>query len=79
MIEAILLGLFWKKVQIGFMATMIVIASILSVYTLISMDENQEVAEEIIDIYNHLNIGFIGIINKIYTMGRKVNNISVNN
>ena len=79
MIEAILLGLFWKKVQIGFMATMIVIASILSVYTLISMDENQEVAEEIIDIYNRLNIGFIGIINKIYTMGRKVNNISVNN
>ena len=79
MIEAILLGLFWKKVQIGFMATMIVIASILSVYTLISMDENQEVVEEIIDIYNRLNIGFIGIINKIYTMGRKVNNISVNN
>lgn len=79
MIEAILLGLFWKKVQIGFMATMIVIASILSVYTLISMDENQEVTEEIIDIYNRLNIGFIGIINKIYSMGRKVNNISVNN
>lgn len=79
MIEAILLGLFWKKVQIGFMATMIVIASILSVYTLISMDENQEVTEEVVDIYNRLNMGFIGIINKIYTMGRKVNNISVNN
>ena len=41
MIEAILLGLFWKKVQIGFIATMIVIASILSVYTLISMESEE--------------------------------------
>ena len=79
MIEAILLGLFWKKVQIAFVACMVVISSLLSIYTLIFMDRDHEVSNGVISIYNTVTIVLIGIFSRIFSIDQNVGNISVNN
>ena len=79
MIEGILLGLFWKKVQIAFVACMVIIASLLSIYSMIFMDRDYEVSNGVINVYNKASIGLFGIVNRIFSIGQDVNKISVNN
>ena len=79
MIEAILLGLFWKKGQIAFVACMVVISSLLSVYTLIFMDQEHEVSNGVVDMYNALYVGLFGFLNRILSIGQNINKISVKN
>ena len=79
MIEAILLGLFWKKVQIAFVACMVVMSSVLSIYTMINMDQDHEVSNGVINMYNNVVIGLFGVVNRIFSIGQNINKISVNN
>ncbi len=79
MIEGILLGLFWKKVQIAFLASMIVISSLLSVYVMIKMDEELIFEFGVNKIYKTVKIGFNDVFQRIVSAVLSSDKISVNN
>jgi hypothetical protein len=79
MIEGILLGLFWKKVQIAFLASMIVISSILSVYMMVRMDEDLIFEFGISKIYKTVKIGINDVLQRIASVVLGSDKISVNN